>query len=136
VLKTSRFFFQALFISTALPFLPYILPFFPSQVLGFNISGWAWIIIMLISVYYILNIKSLNSPLLFFFPWILYLIFYLIIDFSSLGLQLTPSVYFAFSDRINFFEFQVYRRDVNLVVQQSNQTLFLIFITFFPWVHF
>jgi hypothetical protein len=89
VIKKFKTFYLALFITTALPFLPYSLPFLPNQLLGFNVAGWAWIIMLFVTVINLININSLNSPLKFFFPWVLYILIYVIIDFSFLGIQLT-----------------------------------------------
>jgi hypothetical protein len=87
----SRFkwFFSALMLTTLLPFITYIFPFLPGQLFGFNLTGWAWIIMLLVTIINLFFSKEVNFPVFFWLPWMLYLIGYLIIDFSFIGLQLT-----------------------------------------------
>jgi len=82
-------FFVALMLTTLLPFLPYLFKEFPSQILGFNLTGWAWIIMLLVSLINLSLTKRISFPVLFWLPWTLYLIGYLFIDYSFIGLQLT-----------------------------------------------
>ena len=84
-----KIFFSAIFFTTLLPYFPFIFPFIPGQIFGFNLTGWAWMIILLVTIINLFRTKSLNFPLVFWLPWLLYLAVYLFIDFSFLGLQLT-----------------------------------------------
>lgn len=76
-------------LTTFLPFTSYILPFLPDQIFGFNLTGWAWIIMLLVTTFHLFLIKEIYFPILLWFPWVLYLIGYLAIDYSFVGLQLT-----------------------------------------------
>jgi len=87
--KSFKIFFATIFGTTFLPYLPYILPFLPEQLLGFNMTGWAWIIMLLVTVIYLSQVRKINFPYLIWLPWMVYLIFYIIIDYSFIGLQLT-----------------------------------------------
>jgi hypothetical protein len=87
----SRFklFFSFIFLTTALPYITPILPFIPDQFLGLNLTGWAWMVMLLVTLLNLLWTKKIVFPLLFWLPWGLYMVVYLIVDFSFLGLQLT-----------------------------------------------
>lgn len=87
--KRFKWFFRALMLTTLLPFLPYLLSGFPSKFLGFNLTGWAWIIMLMVTLFNLLLTKSISFPVLFWLPWALYMIGYLFVDYSFLGLQLT-----------------------------------------------
>jgi hypothetical protein len=76
-------------LTTILPFLPYIFTDFPSQLLGFNLTGWAWLLMLLVTLFNLFLTKSISFPILFWLPWTLYMIGYLFVDYSFLGLQLT-----------------------------------------------
>ena len=87
--KRFSIFFSALFITTALPYLNFLLPFIPGQLLGFNLTGWAWMIMLLITLILLYDTTNIVFPVYFWLPWILYLIISLITDFSFLGFQLS-----------------------------------------------
>lgn len=76
-------------LTTLIPYIPFVFPFFPAQVLGFNLTGWAWMIMLLVTLLNLVRTKSVEFPILFWLPWILYMTIYLVIDFSVLGLQLS-----------------------------------------------
>lgn len=84
-----RIFFIALFLTTLLPYLPYIFPLLPVEVLEFNLTGWAWLIMLIVTISNLFNAKSIAFPITFWAPWMLYIVIYLAIDFTFLGLQLT-----------------------------------------------
>jgi hypothetical protein len=84
-----KWFFITLLLTTLLPFIPYLFRDFPIELFGFNLTGWAWMIMFLVSIFNLFFIKTINFPLLFWLPWITYLIGYLLVDYSFLGLQLT-----------------------------------------------
>ena len=76
-------------LTTLLPYLSYIFPFLPYQILGFNLTGWAWLIMLMVTGINFFFMHRISFPVLFWLPWMLYLIAYLAIDFSFLGFQLT-----------------------------------------------
>ncbi len=85
----GKIFFFALFITTALPYLPFLFPFIPGQIFGFNLTGWAWLIMLLITLITMVNLKYIEFPVLFWVLWFLYIGFSIANDFSFIGLQLT-----------------------------------------------
>ena len=76
-------------LTTLLPFIPYLLSELPSQFFGFNLTGYAWIIMLLVTTYNLFLTTKISFPVLFWLPWVLYLIGYLVIDYSFIGFQLT-----------------------------------------------
>jgi hypothetical protein len=89
--KVSRFtvFYFFLFFTTILPFLPEFIPFLPRQISGFNLTGYAWILMLMVSLISLPGIGRATFYVWPWIPWLLYLIIYILIDFSFLGLQLT-----------------------------------------------
>lgn len=85
----SKLFYSVLFGTTILTYVDQVFVFLPNQILGFNWSGIAWIIALLISLSILPKAKSSQFPLIFWMPWIVYLMFYAVIDFTFIGLQLT-----------------------------------------------
>ena len=87
----SRFkqFFSAVFFTTLFPFLSYIFPFLPRQIFGFTVTGWAWICMLLVTFIHLLRCPVITLPVWTWIPWMVYLIGYIVFDFSFLGLQLT-----------------------------------------------
>jgi|APHig6443718053_1056840.scaffolds.fasta_scaffold00845_11 hypothetical protein len=83
-------FYNGLFFTAFMPYLPYIFPFFPSAFGGFNMTGWAWISMLLITAYILLTDSTEKKfPVIFWIPWGIYIFVYLLFDFSVSGLQLT-----------------------------------------------
>lgn len=82
-------FYSALFFMALLPYLPFIFPFLPGQLLGFNWTGWAWMVMLLVTLVQLLNTRSINFPVWAWLPWMVYITGYIALDFSFLGLQLT-----------------------------------------------
>ncbi len=87
--REFRRYYTFLLTCSLIPYVPYIFPFFPENILGFNMTGWAWIMIFFVSLFKLFNIKNISFPSQYWLPWIIYLVINLIIDFSFLGLQLT-----------------------------------------------
>ncbi len=86
-----RIFYKILFFTTLLPYIPYILPFFPNQLGGFNMSGYAWIIMSVFSLLiflYTIRVRT-NFPYRLWLIWLLYLSITLFLNYSFYGLQLT-----------------------------------------------
>jgi hypothetical protein len=86
--KAFYTFYKWLFFTSSLPFIAYALPFMPGTILGFNITGWAWIIMLGIGLLYMPKVKSFHFPLQFWMPWAFYISAYLAVQFSFPGLQL------------------------------------------------
>lgn len=86
--KKFKNFYKVIFFATILPSLN-IIPFVPVSLGGFNLSGWAWIICLVASLFVISKASKLSFPFWIWIPWILYMLFSLIFDFSFVGLQLT-----------------------------------------------
>jgi hypothetical protein len=76
-------------LTTLVPYLPAIFPFIPGQIFGFNLTGWAWMIMLLVTMISLFWIRRVSFPVVFWLPWVLYMAIYLIFDFSFLGLQLS-----------------------------------------------
>jgi O-antigen ligase len=88
--KTELFYFKVLFFASYLGAVNASFKFIPAQILGFALTGYAWLIVFLVSVYYILLFKGKTTfPLLFWLPWLIYLCLSLGFNFSTLGLQST-----------------------------------------------
>jgi hypothetical protein len=84
-----KIYYSFLFLTTVIPFLNYVLPFIPYNILGFNLTGWAWLIMLVVTLINLYDIKGIVFPIFFWIPWILYIIIYAITFYSFLGLQLT-----------------------------------------------
>jgi hypothetical protein len=61
----------------------------PFKVAGFTLVGYSWVIFLLFSLFTLLRNQKVHFPLLFYLPWSLYIIGYIIFDFSFFGLQST-----------------------------------------------
>lgn len=87
LLTNTLNYFKVLIFSSLLGSLNFILPFIPASILGFNLSGYSWLLVFFVSVYYLLrNLKS-KFPLQIWISWVILLTFYIILDFSFVGLQ-------------------------------------------------
>lgn len=82
-------FYSSLLFTALLPYLPYILPFLPNQIFGFNYTGWAWMLMLMVTVVQLPNTRRVTFPGWAWLPWMVYMIVYIVVDFSFLGLQLT-----------------------------------------------
>jgi hypothetical protein len=85
--KTLNY-FRILFLTAALPYFV-IVPFIPYTIAGFNLTGWGWVIVFLFSLFYLVITPQKTFPVSIWLPWILYLVIYLICDFSFYGFQLS-----------------------------------------------
>jgi len=84
-----RTYFGMVLFTTLLPYLGAIFPFLPQQFLGFNWTGIAWVLMLLTTIPYLLRYGSSTFPIAFWLPWLIYMVGYIVVDFSFLGLQLT-----------------------------------------------
>jgi len=83
-------FYSWLFFTAVIPYLGFLLPFLPVSLFGFNLVGWAWIIMLAAGLYFFsIQLSSVRFPILFWLPWALYLIGYIVVQYSFFGLQLT-----------------------------------------------
>ncbi|TLU83407.1 MAG: hypothetical protein FDX30_10270 [Chlorobium sp.] len=82
-------FYQWLFFTTAVPFLGYALSFIPPSIFGFNLTGWAWITMLLVGLYYAVHQRNIRFPVIFWLPWAIYLLGYITVQYSFFGMQLT-----------------------------------------------
>jgi hypothetical protein len=83
-------FFRMLFLSAFLPYASFIIPFMPDSIGGFNLTGWSWLLMFLVSLYYLVQSPgNRRFPIVFWLPWVAYLLIYLLTQFSKPGLQLT-----------------------------------------------
>jgi hypothetical protein len=87
--RNFKIFFWGLFGTTLLTYINAVFVFLPASILGFNWSGIAWITALLVCIILLPKAKPSSFPLGFWLPWIAYMLFYIFVDFSIAGLQLT-----------------------------------------------
>ena len=128
---SSRFkiFYSTLFLTTLLPYLPFIFPFI-SGIFGFNLTGWAWLIILLVSIINLFRTKTLNFPIIIWLPWLLYMVVYIIIDFSFSGLQLTLQYTLPILIGISASGFTYTEEDLEWLFKWFSRLIGLIYIMF------
>jgi len=82
-------FYRWVIVLALLPYMSYAFPFFPQSIGPFNLSGYAWLLMLLVVMYYLPNMKKSAFPYAFWIPFYAYIVLYLLVDFSFPGLQLT-----------------------------------------------
>lgn len=83
-------FYNWFFFSAFFPFWGYIFLFIPETIAGFSLTGWAWMIMFIVAIYYfILRYNQSRFPHALWLPWVFYVVIYLIYKFSFPGFQLT-----------------------------------------------
>jgi len=84
-------FYRAVFYTVLPPYIANVVPFIPEGFGGFNMTGLSWMVMFLIcGVFFLLEVgRKKTFPLVFWAPWLLYVVVYLLVDFSFPGLQLT-----------------------------------------------
>ncbi len=88
-MKDTLKYYRFLVLSSLIGCLNFIIPI-PSVFFNFNLSGYAWILVFIVSLYYIIfKIKKSFFSYKIWIPLVLYLFIYLIYDFSFIGLQST-----------------------------------------------
>lgn len=87
--KRFKQFYFFLFFTALMTYLPFIFRFLPMQLLGFNWTGWAWIVMLAVTLYLLATLRRITFPVWTWLPWAAYLMVYVVYDFSFLGLQLT-----------------------------------------------
>ena len=86
-MKATLTYFKILIFSSLLGSFNFVLPI-PATYFGFNFSGWAWILALIVSVNYILFVvKKSYFCYKIWLPWVSLLIIYLVLNFSLVGLQ-------------------------------------------------
>lgn len=129
-----KLFYGTMFFTACIPYIGYLFPFIPSQFFGFNQVGWAWIIMLLVTVFSLLYTRKPGFKLIYWIPWILYLIIYLIVDFSFLGLQLTLQYLLPFFVGIVASGFIYNRGSLQfLYIAFSRFILFIISVTIYGY---
>ncbi|NTV97591.1 MAG: hypothetical protein HGA70_00290 [Chlorobiaceae bacterium] len=82
-------FYRWVFFLPLLPYLSFVAPVIPERIGPFNISGWSWVLMFAVTLYYLVQQRNNRFPVSFWIPWIVYVLLYLVADFSFPGLQLT-----------------------------------------------
>ena len=86
-MKATLIYFRTLIFSTFIGSLNFIIPSL-TTLYGLNFSGWAWLLVMVVSFYYLLFLvkKSFFNLKIWSF-WVIILLVYLVLNFSWVGLQ-------------------------------------------------
>jgi hypothetical protein len=84
-----KFFYFFLFQTVLIPYISFIFPGLPVKFFEFNLTGWAWMIMLVVTLICMLSAKKFTFPIAYWVPWSMYLTTYIIIQFSFLGFQLT-----------------------------------------------
>ena len=78
-----------MFFTALLPYLSYLFPFIPASILGLNITGWSWALMLVYTLMQFTFVRVVTFCWKYWLPWTAYLVGYLVYDYSYLGLQLT-----------------------------------------------
>ncbi|MHA4809108.1 O-antigen ligase family protein [Flavitalea flava] len=88
--KSTIGYYKLIFFTALLPYADRFIPIFPDGIWGFNLSGFAWIIILIVSlVRTIVHFNSITMPGWVWLPWIIYITGQWLHDLGFLGLQST-----------------------------------------------
>lgn len=82
-------FYFWMFFLPILPYVAFVVPFVPETIGSFNLSGWLWVVMFLVALYYLTQQERFLFPVYLWLPWVIFLLGYLLFDFSVPGLQLT-----------------------------------------------
>ncbi|ASQ89951.1 hypothetical protein CHL67_02565 [Prosthecochloris sp. GSB1] len=84
-------FYRAVFYTVLPPYISDVVPFIPEGFGGFNMTGLSWMgMLLLCCLFFLLEVgRKKTFPVGFWAPWLLYIVLYLVVDFSLPGLQLT-----------------------------------------------
>jgi hypothetical protein len=133
--KNFTFFFKALFLTTILSYVNYIFPFLPSSIVGFNWSGIAWILMLLVTIVVLARPKNFTFPLFLWMPWALYLVIYVSLEFTAIGLQLTLQYLLPILIGVVASQFDYTSHKLLYLFQWLLKTSVLILILFFIYVN-
>lgn len=88
--KATIGYYKWIFFTALLPYADRFIPIFPDDIWGFNLSGFAWIIILIVSLVRVfIHLYSITMPGWVWLPWILYISIQWLQEPSFLGLQST-----------------------------------------------
>ncbi len=88
--KSTIGYYKWIFFTALLPYADRFVPIFPDDIWGFNLSGFAWIIILLVSLLRIfIHFHAITMPGWVWLPWIVYISIQWLQDQTFLGLQST-----------------------------------------------
>ncbi|NTU90461.1 MAG: O-antigen ligase family protein [Chlorobiaceae bacterium] len=87
--KTFYYYFSWLLITFSLPYVSVLMPFIPNTIGGFNTTGWSWITMYAVTIYYLIKQGAGNFPYQYWLPWVVYLLIYMVFDMTFFGVQLT-----------------------------------------------
>ena len=86
--KSTLNYFKVLIFSSFLASANIYLPFTPSKIFGFGLTGYSWILVLIVSIYYLIS-KNSNSKFkaTIWLPWMIFSIIYLIRNTNAVSLQ-------------------------------------------------
>jgi hypothetical protein len=88
--KATLGYYKWIFFTALLPYADRYIPIFPDDIWGFNLSGFAWIIILIVSLIRVFtHFRAITVPGWIWLPWIAYIWIQWLQDQSFLGLQST-----------------------------------------------
>lgn len=125
-------FYRGLYVTAFIPYLSYIFPFIPSTIGGFNLTGWSWLLMLFIVFYYLLQDQSKKEfPIVFWIPWIVFLLLYVAVDFSKPGLQLTAQYILPILIGYVASGFTYNKERLHLIYKGFMNLSFIVLILFF-----
>ena len=130
MISRVKIFYFFLVFTVMLPYLSYLFPIIPDMILSFNLIGWAWILMLLVTVILLPSRRKLTFPVLLWIPWIVYLVGYIMIDFSFLGLQLTLQYLSPILVAMVASSFRYSNSDVIWISKAFTRLIILILILF------
>jgi hypothetical protein len=130
--KGTLNFYRFLLFSSFIPYFG-IIPFAPTNILGFNWSGWAWVYMLLICIIYIFKIKHNKFPLFIWIPFVGYTLIWAVIARNVVSFQ------FFFQPIIPLFvgiiASGLYYNKVTLKILTKYVTLLLLFLIFIVFIY-
>ncbi len=114
-------FLKWIIFTTLLPYLEQI-PGMPFIVFGFSLRGWAWIIMLMVSVITLLRGNQVTMPVWIWLPFLIYIFGYNLFDFSFVGVQL--SLQYSVSLFVGFAASSIYYSE------QAIERIYRIFRSF------
>ncbi len=82
--KDTLLFYKWIFFTTLLPHIATVLHL---PTIGMAWTGYAWSLMFIVAIYYLLKGNKIWMPILPWVPWIIIIVIYCLIDFSYFGLQ-------------------------------------------------
>jgi hypothetical protein len=128
--KKFTFFFKALFLTTILSYANSILPFLPASIAGFNWTGIAWIVMLLVTILLLARPKIFSFPLFLWMPWVFYLVIYVSLDFTFIGLQLSLQYLLPILIGVVASQFEYTSQKLLYLFQWLLKTLAIVYVLF------